>query len=126
MTAKRIKFKYLFGALIFMPLLFWYVAVPVVDIYYSKDGKKEIRYIWNTQHSIHKEGMNPGQSTFETGHIFPNEEFFMIFEWGAREDHVRCISITPKWTRTKIYLDSNGAIDTHKTAPGDLSRIKKC
>jgi hypothetical protein len=127
MSAKNIKARYVIGALVVFPLLFWYVATPVVRVHYSKEGTDELRLIWNTQHSIHKEGMLPGQATYDTGHIFPNEKFFMNFDWWNKKTLRRCINITPKWGSTiDIYLDGAGRIDTVKTAPDVIARLKPC
>lgn len=126
MYVNRLKKRYVIAALLVTPLLFWYVATPVVNVYYSEHGKYELRYIWNTQHSIHKERMLPGQSTFDLGHIFPNEDFFMMFDWWTDRGLRNCVYITPKWPRTKIYLDKNGNVDTLETAPDVLARIKRC
>ncbi|UVE46411.1 hypothetical protein KS461_03760 [Pseudomonas chlororaphis] len=127
MSAKNIKARYVIGALVVFPLLFWYVATPVVRVHYSKEGTDELRLIWNTQHSIHKEGMLPGQATYDTGHIFPNEKFFMNFDWWNKKILRRCINITPKWGSTiDIYLDGAGRIDTVKTAPDVIARLKPC
>jgi hypothetical protein len=70
--------------------------------------------------------MSPGQSTFDLGHIFPDENFFMMFDWWSDGEIRHCIYVTPKWSRTKIYLDGNGDIDTRKTAPEDLARVEQC
>ncbi|MBU4636800.1 hypothetical protein V8U11_03745 [Pseudomonas chlororaphis] len=127
MSAKNIKARYVIGALVIFPLLFWYVATPVVRVHYSKEGTDELRLIWNTQHSIHKEGMLPGQATYDTGHIFPNEKFFMNFDWWNKKTLRRCINITPKWgSAIDIYLDGAGRIDTVKTAPDVIARLKRC
>ncbi|WP_097305700.1 hypothetical protein [Pseudomonas chlororaphis] len=127
MSAKNIKARYIIGALIIFPLLFWYVATPVVRVHYSKEGTDELRLIWNTQHNIHKEGMLPGQATYDTGHIFPNEKFFMNFDWWNKKSLRRCINITPKWgSAIDIYLDGAGRIDTVKTAPEVIARLKRC
>ncbi|AVO57090.1 hypothetical protein [Pseudomonas chlororaphis] len=127
MSAKNIKARYIIGALIIFPLLFWYVATPVVRVHYSKEGKDELRLIWNTQHNTHKEGMLPGQATYDTGHIFPNEKFFMNFDWWNKKSLRRCINITPKWgSAIDIYLDGAGRIDTVKTAPDVIARLKRC
>ncbi|MBX8592968.1 hypothetical protein K5D56_26720, partial [Pseudomonas cichorii] len=100
MNAKNIKARYVIGAFVTLPLLFWYVATPVVRVHYSEKGTDELRLIWNTQHSIHKEGMLPGQATFDTGHIFPNNDFFMRFDWWTDKGAQRCFYVTPKWGRT--------------------------
>ncbi|MCB2256030.1 hypothetical protein KTQ74_29350 [Pseudomonas chlororaphis] len=127
MSAKNIKARYVIGALVVFPLLFWYMATPVVRVHYSKEGTDELRLIWNTQHNIHKEGMLPGQATYDTGHIFPNEKFFMNFDWWNKKSPRRCINITPKWgSAIDIFLDGAGRIDTVKTAPDVIARLKRC
>ncbi|MBN6715851.1 hypothetical protein [Pseudomonas capsici] len=127
MNAKNIKSRYIVGVLAILPLLFWYVATPVVRVHYSEKGTDELRLIWSTQHSIHKEGMLPGQATFDTGHIFPNNDFFMIFDWGSKKGFRRCIDITPKWGGAiDIYLDESGKIDTAQTSPEVIARLKQC
>ena len=57
--------------------VFWYMTLPRVAVYYSKNGKDEFRYIWNTEHRIDKGAMLPGQGTADTGHIFPDKVFFI-------------------------------------------------
>lgn len=127
MSARNIKTRHVIGALIVSPLLFWYVATPVVRVHYSKEGTDELRLIWNTQHNIHKEGMLPGQATYDTGHMFPNEKFFMNFDWWNENSLRRCINITPKWgSAIDIYLDGKGRIDTAKTGPDVIARLKRC
>ncbi|MBX8487094.1 hypothetical protein [Pseudomonas cichorii] len=127
MNAKNIKARYVIGALVILPLLFWYVATPVVHVHYSEKGTDELRLIWNTQHNIHKEGMLPGQATFDTGHVFPNSEFFMVFDWWSKKGLQRCIDITPKWGGTiDIYLDESAKIDTARTSPDVIARLKQC
>lgn len=107
--------------------VFWYMTLPRVAVNYSKDGKEEFRYIWNTQHRIDKGSILPGQATADIGHIFPNKDFFMMFDWWSAKDLRRCISITPKWGRTTdIYLDEKGRIDIAKTGPDVISRLKQC
>ncbi|MGW8464606.1 hypothetical protein [Pseudomonas sp. CLCA07] len=113
--------------LLFATLLFWYVTLPRVVVNYPKDGKEELRYIWNTQHRIDKGGMLPGQGTADIGHIFPDKEFFMMFDWWSDKGLRRCIDITPKWGRTiEINLDETGRIDTARTAPDVIARLKQC
>ena len=126
-NVKRIKARYVIGALIVLPFSFWYVATPVVHVHYSKEGVDELRLIWNTEHNIHKERMLPGESTFDTGHIFPSDKFFMMFDWWSGTKLRRCIDITPKWGGAiDIYLDANGHIDTSRTPPEVISRLKRC
>jgi len=122
----KIKIRYVFAALFVVPFLFWYIATPVVNVYYSEHGTDELRYIWNTQHNIHKERMQAGQSTFDLGHIFPDKNFFMMFDWWTERGLRNCVYITTKWPRTKIYLDGNGNIDTRKTSKDVLARLARC
>ncbi|MEB0224635.1 hypothetical protein [Pseudomonas sp. 10S4] len=108
-------------------LVFWYVTLPRVVVNYPKDGKEELRYIWNTQHRIDKGGMLPGEGTADIGHIFPDKDFFMMFDWWSDKKLRRCIDITPKWgTTTEINLDETGRIDTAKTSSDVIARLKPC
>lgn len=119
------------GHVMFLALLvslaFWYGTLPRVAVHYPKEGKEELRYIWNTQHRIDKGEMQPGQSTADIGHVFPDKDFFMMFDWWSDKGFQRCIDITPKWgTTTEINLDSTGRIDTDKTTPDVVARLKQC
>lgn len=130
MSANKPKTKYgrwVLLLLLIAPFVFWYVASPVVAVNFSPNGKEEFRYIWNTQHSIYKGDMPAGGVAVETGHIFPNKDFFMMFDWWTDTKYRRCIDITPRWGRTiDIYLDDVGRIDTAKTAPDVIARLKQC
>lgn len=113
--------------LLLATFLFWYVTLPRVVVNYPKEGKEELRYIWNTQHRIDKGGILPGEGTADIGHIFPDEKFFMMFDWWSKKGLRRCISITPKWgTTTEINLDETGRIDTAKTSSDVITRLKPC
>ena len=107
--------------------VFWYMTLPRVSVHYSKDGKDELRYVWNTQHSIDRGDMLPGEGTADIGHIFPNKDFFMRFDWWTDKGDQWCIDITPKWgTTTEVNLDKTGKIDTAKTSSEVISRLKQC
>jgi hypothetical protein len=108
-------------------LAFWYVATPSVLVHYSDEGTEELRSVWDTQHRIYRERILPGQATVDTGHIFPNSDFFMVFFWGTAKGSQRCIDITPKWGRKiDIYLDATAKIDIAKTSPDVVARLKRC
>ncbi|RMN31605.1 hypothetical protein ALQ61_01153 [Pseudomonas coronafaciens pv. zizaniae] len=69
----------------------------------------------------------PGDTTGDTGHILPDEDFFMMFNWCADKTPPRCIDITPKrWSTLDIYLDGSGKIDIAKTDPDVIARLKSC
>ena len=125
----RIKYDRLaLIALLILPILFWYLATPVVVVNFSHEGKEEHLYIWNTQHRIYKGEMpKGGGASVERGHIFPDKDFFMMFNWWPKKGLRWCIDITPKWGKTlDIYLDEVGRIDTVKTAPDVIARLKQC
>ncbi|MNC38845.1 hypothetical protein D3C75_874740 [compost metagenome] len=126
-NVRRIKTRYKFLFIIMIPLVFLYIARPRVIVHYSKEATEQIRLIWNTQHRIYKERIIPGQATADTGHIFPDKDFFMMFDWWTEKTYRRCINITPRWGRTiDIYLDETGRIDTAKTSFDVLDRLKTC
>lgn len=130
-NVSKSKFRYgrwvLFFLLIF-PIAFWYFASPVVAVNFSQDGKEEFRYIWNTEHRIYKGDMPAGGgASVEYGHIFPDKNFFMRFDWWTDKGAQRCVYVTPKWGRMiDIYLDEMGRIDSAKTAPDVIARLKQC
>jgi hypothetical protein len=124
---KDIKFKYIISLIAFASLLFWRMATPVVHVHYSSKGTEPLKLIWNTQHSIHKERILPGQATFDTGQIFPNEEFFMMFNWWFDKGLQRCVDIqTKRGDVLNIYLNETGRIDTAKTGHEVIARLKPC
>ena len=125
--ARKLNKGKLITLLLLLLLIFWYQTSPRVVVNYPKDGKYELRYIWNTQHRIDKGGILPGQGTVDIGHIFQDRDFFMRFDWWSKSGLRWCIDITPKWGRTiNIYLDEVGRIDTAKTAPDVIARLKQC
>lgn len=130
MSAKQHKVRYgrwLLLILVILPIALWYFASPVVSVDFSPDSKEEFRYVWNTQDRIHRGDIKHGGSTIESSYIFPDADFFMMFFWWTDRGLQQCIDITPKhWTTLDIYLDATGRIDTTKTAPDVMARLKKC
>lgn len=111
---------------IFALIACWYIAMPRVVIYYSKDGIEEISYVLNTQHKIVRGDLLPGRTTGDVGHIFPNDSFFMMLDWWSDKGGSQCINITPKWPTTEIHLDRSGNIDISKGSGTDTDRLKQC
>ncbi|MGE1152307.1 hypothetical protein [Pseudomonas kitaguniensis] len=121
------KARYLCLLFLVVLLLVWNFATPGVIIHYSKDAKDELRLIWDTHDQVTRQRMLPGEATSERGHIFPDENFFMVFFWWTDKGLRNCIDITPKrWTTIDIYLDEAGQISTTNTSPDVISRIKRC
>lgn len=104
----------------------WYIAIPRVVVYYSKDGTKNINYVLNTQHTIVRGELLPGKTTGDVGHIFPDDEFFMRLDWRNAKGLNRCISITPQWPTTEIHIDHKGEIDTSEGSGTDGTRLNAC
>jgi hypothetical protein len=103
------------------------MALPGVSVYYSKEGREELSYIWNVQHRIYKGQMAPGGGAFDTGFIFPDDEYFMTFDWWSTQGNGHhCVSITSRWRNTNIYLDANGNIDLSEGSGTDSDRLEKC
>lgn len=136
-SASKSRSRYLWWLLVLLlPLLLpllaillialWNIIVlPTATVHYSKHAVEELRLIWNVQHRIYKGGMPPGSSTRDHGFLFPDENFFMMFDWWGK--NVRhCVSITPKWPNTHIYLDANGDIDRSEGSGTDIDQLKPC
>lgn len=130
MSVNKLKIRYgrwIILLLIIPSVAFWYFASPVVVVNFSPNSKEEFRYVWNTQDRIHRGDIRHGGSAVEFSPIFPDEAFFMMFDWWTDTGFKRCIDITPEWGGTiDIYLDDLGRIDTAKTMPDVISRLKQC
>lgn len=105
----------------------WDVYVlPGATVNYSKDAKQGLRYTWNVQDRIYRGRMSPGNAVSDHGYLFPDTEFFMEFSWAAENERWHCISITPKWPNTHVFLDADGNIDIEKGSVIDGVRLKEC
>ncbi|WDH45146.1 hypothetical protein PUP66_18745 [Pseudomonas chlororaphis] len=126
-NARKFKVRYLFLFLLIASLVAWYCATPGVIVHYPKEATDELRLIWDTHDQITRQRMLPGEATSELGHIFPDENFFMVFFWWTDRGFRKCIDITPKrWATIDIYLDRTGRVDIERTTPDVIARLKKC
>ena len=98
-------------ALLLAPIVFWYVATPQVSFHFSDKGQGRLGYILNVQHDISKGEIYPGEATGGAGHIFPNNQFFMEFNWN-NGGISHCIRVKSKWPNTDVYIGADGAIDS--------------
>ncbi|WP_244142247.1 hypothetical protein [Pseudomonas gozinkensis] len=111
--------------LVVLTYLVWYVAVPRVEIDFSKEGTGDLRFVLNTQNEIFRGNLAPGESTGGPGHLFADDDFFMEFDWrNAGQNH--CIRITPKWPTTKIHIGSNGEVDRSAGSGTDVDQLEPC
>jgi hypothetical protein len=107
--------------------ILWPATILGVSVHYPKEAQEELSYIWNVQHRIYKGQMTPGGGTFDTGFLFPNDDFFMVFEWWSRKGNGRhCVNINPKWPNTDIYLNADGSIDLSEGGGTDVDRLSSC
>lgn len=104
----------------------WYWFPSKVYIFYSPEGSGSINYILNTQHHFVKGGLLPGKVTGDIAPAFPDEDFFMEFYWWKDKERRHCVSITPGWPRTHIYLGADGNIDMGKEGGTHIARLKSC
>jgi hypothetical protein len=112
---------------VILAMILWHEALlPKATIHYSANGKVELRSIWNVQHRIYKGKFPPGASTSDYGFLFPDEKFFMEFYWWDNKTVTGCVSITPRWSTTHIYLDEDGNVDTREGSGTDIDYIKPC
>jgi len=126
MQAGLIKW-WLIPLLPLIAFILWAAALPSVRVHYPKEAQEEMSYIWNVQHRIYKGRMAPGGGAFDKGHLFPDENFFMAFDWWSREGNGRhCVSIKPKWPNTDIYLNADGSINLSEEGGTDVDRLRKC
>jgi hypothetical protein len=120
-------FPVLLLALILLLVILWKAYIlPNATVHYDKNGTEELRYIWNVQHRIYKGRLPPGASTTDQGFLFPDEKFFMMFDWQNKDGRPRCVYITPSWFGTHMYLNANGDIDHSEGSATDSDRLKPC
>ena len=111
--------------LLLLVYLAWYVTVPRVVIYFSEEGTGELKFILTTEHDIFRWKIYPGESTGGPGHLFPDENFFMQFDW-SNQGKSRCIRIDPEWPTTNIFIAADGTIDTGQGSGTDIDRLAPC
>jgi hypothetical protein len=112
-----------------LPLLafvFWRSGLPTARVHYHKNGQEGVRYAWNVNDQTDRGWFEPGTSVTDKGLLFPDSEFFMEFSWHTETGRWHCVSITPKWPNTDIYLDANGDIDMSEKGGTDVDRLKAC
>lgn len=129
-ASKRLRgcFKWLCVPLLpIAAFYFWLFTLPGVTVHYPKEARESLSYIWNVQHRIYKGQMTPGGGAFDTGFLFPDDNFFMVFDWWSTKGNGQhCVSITPKWPNTDIYLKADGSIDMSEGSGTDVERLSKC
>lgn len=101
----------------------WYL-LPHASVYYPDSAVGEIEIIWDTNGRLSENGIYPGGSTTEFFGVGRDEGYYVEFYWKPKGGRYHCISITPNWPRTVIYLDQNADIDYSKGTDAEL--ISKC
>lgn len=109
-----------------LAIVFWWTALPTATVHYPQEGHEELRYVWNVEDRIYRGRLPPGGAVSDNGFLSPDSEFFMEFSWRSEKNRWHCISITPKWPNTHIYLDTDGNIDTSAGSGTDADRLKQC
>lgn len=109
-----------------LAIVFWRTALPTATVHYPKEGWEELRYVWNVKDRIYRGRLPPGGAVSDNGFLSPDSEFFMEFSWRSEKGRWHCISITPKWPNTHIYLDTDGNIDTGAGSGTGADHLKKC
>ncbi|RZO08833.1 hypothetical protein EKG40_10755 [Pseudomonas moorei] len=103
----------------------WYVSVPRVKVYYSDEAAGKLEFVLNTQHDIFRGEISPGQSTGGPGHLFPDDNFFMQFDWTVSQKS-HCVIISPVWPTTRLYIGADGALNSSPNSGTDSDRLKEC
>lgn len=116
--------------LLLLPLsliVLWNTALlPTAVVHYSKGAERELRYVWNVRDRIYRARLPPGGAASDHGRLFPDKDFFMEFSWAVEKERWHCISITPKWPNTHIYLDADGNVDRREGSGTDIDKLKEC
>ena len=109
----------------FLVMRYGTLLLPGVRVYYSEDATAAIGYLWVDGGSSYDSSIGPGGYTTETVDIVRDADHRVEFFWwrlGKGREH--CVSVTPKWPHTTIYLDANADIDYSKGT--DADRLQRC
>ncbi|WP_238543896.1 MULTISPECIES: hypothetical protein [unclassified Pseudomonas] len=109
-----------------LAIVFWRTALPTATVHYSPEGREELRYVWNVKDRIYRGRFAPGASVSDKGFLSPDSDFFMEFSWRSEKGRWHCISITPTWPNTHIFLNAEGEVDRHEGSGTDADRLKQC
>lgn len=115
--------RLLIALLLVIPV--WYVMVPRVEIKFSNEGRGVLGFILNTQHDIYRGDIMPGGTTGGVGHLFPNNDFFMQFDWFNNGKH-HCFSVIPKWPKSYVFIGPDGSIDKNRENGTDVDDLVPC
>ena len=111
--------------LAFLVMRYSTLLLPGVSIYYSDDGPTPIDYLRGENQHMKEGTISPGGYTIETARIVRDAGYRIEFYWWRRgRGPTYCVSVTPKWPRTVIYLDANADIDYSKGT--DADRLERC
>lgn len=117
--------RWIISAVILFPVFFWYLATPWVSFHYSSSAKEPLKFTLISPDELYGDHIPPGEARGGPGHIFPDEHFYMQFEWRSFKSR-RCIAINPKWPNTHIYIDAEGEIDRSPGSGTDIDRVSPC
>ena len=107
-------------------IIVWGRVLPSATVYYAKEGKGDIHYVWNVQHRIFRGDLQPGHATSDDGFLFPDSDFFMVLDWSKDGGRNHCVAFTPTWPSTDLYLDADGNIDTREGSGTHKDGWKRC
>ncbi|OEO25656.1 hypothetical protein AX279_12310 [Pseudomonas sp. J237] len=100
------------------------LVMPRVSVFYSDEATVMIDYHWADNQSTYDGILPPGSYAIEAVDLVREAGYRVEFYWKPKGGRYHCISITPNWPRTVIYLDENADIDYSKGTDGEL--ISKC
>jgi hypothetical protein len=120
---KYIKWWVLF--LILLPMLFWYFATPRVRLHYPETADGRLHVFIITPYEKYSADIFPGETVGGIGRIFPDNDYFMQFDWNVSGGH-RCINVKPKWPVVDIYLGADREIDRSLVSGTDNDQLFHC
>ncbi|WP_239655556.1 hypothetical protein [Pseudomonas marincola] len=128
MSASKRKWRirwWMWLVVAFVCMRYGSLVMPRVSVHYAEDAPKELRFVWEDNRRTYDSAIYPGGYTIELLDIVRDEDYYVEFIWwqpnGGR---THCVSVTPKWPNTVIYLDKNADIDYSKDT--DADRLHRC
>ena len=96
-------------ALLWLAIVVNSLTYPVVFLHYPATATAPVAYIFNEDHDIHREVIQPGETAEFRSRKDPAADYFVAISLGmASRDEVW---ITPPFSRVDVYVDASTKIE---------------
>lgn len=102
-------------------ILFMWLCPPLVALHYSAKASESIVYFLDTESSITKSDLAPGESTFVPTAMYPPSEMWVTLSFPGTSRDV--LEVTAPFSRIDVYIGPGARIERTETRYGFFSRF---